>query len=143
MTAKKSAPAAVTKPAKAAAPASAADAPPAGVAILMIDIDRPTGPIDQRVYGHFLEHINHSVVDGLYAEQIRGQGFEANDFRNFWQPITENGTAEAAAIKFEQGERSLRLTATGGTALHYDRRLQVTGVTAGNYVMSSFTWKTF
>ena len=36
-----------------------------------------------------------------------------------------------------------RLTATGGVSLHYDRRLQVTGVTAGNYMMSAFTWKTF
>ena len=30
--------------------------------------------IDQRIYGQFLEHINHSVVDGLFAEQIRGAG---------------------------------------------------------------------
>lgn len=36
-----------------------------------------------------------------------------------------------------------QLTATGGTSIHYDRRLQVTGVTAGNYVMSAFTWRTF
>jgi hypothetical protein len=38
-----------------------------------------------RIYGHFLEHINHSVVDGLFAEQIRGCGFEGEDFKTYWQ----------------------------------------------------------
>ena len=55
------------------------DAAPAGearVAVLLVDTDRASTPIDARVYGHFLEEINHSVVDGLYAEQIRGCGFE-------------------------------------------------------------------
>ena len=33
-------------------------------------------PIDKQIYGHFLEHINHSVEDGLFAEQIQGCGFE-------------------------------------------------------------------
>ena len=47
-----------------------------GVAILAVDTDRPMGTIDKNIYGHFLEHINHSVVDGLFAEQVRGQGFE-------------------------------------------------------------------
>ena len=54
--------------------------PIAGVAILQVDTDRQIGTTDKKIYGQFLEHINHSVVDGLYAEQIRGQGFEGNDF---------------------------------------------------------------
>ena len=57
--------------------ASAADP---GVAVLLVDTDRVAGTIDERIYGHFLEEINHSVVDGLYAEQVRGQGFEGKDF---------------------------------------------------------------
>src|SRR6186997_1222332 len=36
-----------------------------GVAILAVDTDRPMGAIDKNIYGQFLEHINHSVVDGL------------------------------------------------------------------------------
>ena len=35
------------------------------VAVLLVDTDRVAAPIDKRIYGHFLEHINHSVVDGL------------------------------------------------------------------------------
>jgi hypothetical protein len=36
-----------------------------------------------------------------------------------------------------------QLTATGGSAIHYDRRLSTSSVTAGNHVMSAFTWKSF
>ena len=70
----------------AAAAASAADS---GVAVLLIDTDRVSGTIDERIYGHFLEHINHSVVDGLYAEQVRGQGFEGKDFADYWTPFAK------------------------------------------------------
>ena len=51
-----------------------------GVAVLLVDTDRVMGSIDERIYGHFLEHIDHSVEDGLFAEQIRGAGFEGDDF---------------------------------------------------------------
>jgi alpha-N-arabinofuranosidase len=93
--------------------ASAADP---GVAVLLIDTDRVAGTIDERIYGHFLEHINHSVVDGLYAEQVRGQGFEGKDFADYWKPFGDNGAASLVDEKFEQGTRSVRLTASGGTA---------------------------
>jgi hypothetical protein len=36
-----------------------------------------------------------------------------------------------------------QVTATGGATIHYDRRLQTSGVTAGNHMMSAFTWKSF
>ena len=55
-----------------------------GVAVLRVDTDRKAGTIDRNVYGQFLEHINHAVVDGLFAEQIRGAGFEAEDFATYW-----------------------------------------------------------
>ena len=87
-----------------------------GVAILLVDTDHPTGQIDEHIYGQFLEHINHSVVDGLYAEQIRGQGFEANDFKDYWQTIEDGGTVDLVPIRFEQGEKSIRLTPKSGTA---------------------------
>lgn len=88
----------------------------AGVAILLVDTDLPEGQIDQRIYGQFLEHINHSVVDGLYAEQIRGQGFEANDFKDYWQAIEDGGSVDLVSIRFERGEKSVRLAPNGGTA---------------------------
>src|ERR1035441_7870535 len=52
-----------------------------GVMALPVDTDRFTTSIDQQIYGQFLEHINHSVEDGLFAEQIRGAGFESEEDR--------------------------------------------------------------
>jgi alpha-N-arabinofuranosidase len=63
---------------------AAAAQPARGVAILQVDTDRHLGTIDRRIYGQFLKHINHSVVDGLFAEQIRGAGFEGKDFETYW-----------------------------------------------------------
>ena len=54
-----------------------------GVGILLVDTDRVAAPINHRIYGHFLEHINHSVEDGLSAEQIQGWGFEGEDLKPF------------------------------------------------------------
>jgi alpha-N-arabinofuranosidase len=87
-----------------------------GVAVLLVDTDRVTGEVDERIYGHFLEHINHSVVDGLFAEQIRGRGFEGEDFETYWESSAEGGSVAVASVQFENGEKSLRLEASGGTA---------------------------
>ena len=87
-----------------------------GVAVLLVDTDRIAGQVDERIYGHFLEHINHSAVDGLYAEQIRGQGFEGKDFDDYWEKFSDHGAVEAVAVRFEQGERSVRISANQGTA---------------------------
>src|ERR1044071_6803437 len=84
-----------------------------GVAVLLVDTDRVAGTIDERLYGQFLEHINHSVVDGLYAEQVRGQGFEGKDFADYWRPVGEQGAASLVEEKFEQGTRSVRLAVNG------------------------------
>ena len=67
------------------------------------------GTIDEDVYGHFLEHINHSVVDGLYAEQIRGQGFEGNDFSVYWKPLGKEGGAQVVKAASPNGEKCVRL----------------------------------
>src|SRR3954471_17521268 len=87
-----------------------------GVAVLLVDTDRVTGQIDERIYGHFLEEINHSAVDGLYAEQIRGQGFEGKDFEDYWTKVEDRGSVEPVAVKFETGQRSVRLTPNQGSA---------------------------
>lgn len=88
----------------------------ARVAILLIDTERTSGSIDKRIYGHFLEEINHSAVDGLYAEQIRGCGFEGKDFETYWQPFSERGAVEHADIDFRNGKKSVRLKCEGGRA---------------------------
>jgi alpha-N-arabinofuranosidase len=86
-----------------------------GVAVLLIDTDRQPAKTEVSVYGHFLEHINHSVVDGLFAEQVQGCGFEGNDFETYWIPFGD-GKAEVAEVRSENGMKSVRLTPGRGTA---------------------------
>jgi alpha-N-arabinofuranosidase len=86
------------------------------VAVLLVDLERVAARIDERIYGHFLEHINHSVVDGLYAEQIRGCGFEGKDFETYWEPLSDGGRVENAEVDFRNGKKSVRLKAEGGRA---------------------------
>jgi alpha-N-arabinofuranosidase len=95
-----------------------------GVAVLLVDTDRVAGRVDERIYGHFLEHINHSVVDGLYAEQVRGRGFEAEDLATYWEAFGDHvDTVEIAEVAFERGHRSARLLPRGGTAGIRQRRV--------------------
>ena len=94
--------------------AQAAAAPE--VAVLLVDTDSVTDSIDKRIYGHFLEHINHSVVDGLFAEQIRGCGFEGEDFKTYWEPFADRGSVELADVEFNNGKKSVRLLVQGGHA---------------------------
>lgn len=98
------------------APGDGAAAPAPGVAVLLVDTDRRMGAIDINVYGHFLEHINHSVVDGLDAEQVRGQGFEAEDFTTYWEPIGPQDAVGVADVRFENGQRSVRIEAGASPA---------------------------
>ncbi|HEX6847544.1 MAG TPA: carbohydrate binding domain-containing protein, partial [Chitinophagaceae bacterium] len=76
----------------------------------------PLSSIDKNVYGHFLEHINHSVVDGLYAEQVQGQGFEGKDFESYWKVMEKNGKVEWVDIPFQKGLKSIRLSPANGSA---------------------------
>ncbi len=84
------------------------------VAVLLVDTDRVTTPIDERIYGQFLEHINHSVEDGLFAEQIRGAGFEGEDFKTYWESFTDRGEVGIANVNFQNGTKSVRLRVDGG-----------------------------
>jgi alpha-L-arabinofuranosidase len=87
-----------------------------GVAVLLIDTDRVTGNINQDIYGQFLEHINHSVEDGLFAEQIRGQGFEGEDFKTYWESFSNNGEVRLENVSFKNGEKSLKINVNNGTS---------------------------
>ena len=102
-------------PASRSDPAAPATSPPR-VAVLLVDTDRVMGTVDERIYGHFLEHINHSVVDGLFAEQVRGLGFEADDFEKYWQSSAEKGSVAVVPVGFQNGEKSVRLAADRGAA---------------------------
>jgi alpha-L-arabinofuranosidase len=95
---------------------AASDIGGSGVAILNIDADRPVSEISMGVYGQFLEHINHSVVDGLYAEQVQGRGFEGKDFETYWKPFGEAGAATVVKSDFKNGEKSLQFNLSKGSA---------------------------
>ena len=96
-----------------------------GVAILLVDTDHPLSTIDENIYGHFLEHINHSVEDGLYAEQVQGQGFEGRDFETHWKAVEKNGKVTLVDVPFEKGLKSIRLSPANGTAGISQTRLYV------------------
>src|SRR5215216_6552492 len=87
-----------------------------GVAILLVDTDHPMSRIDENIYGHFLEHINHSVEDGLYAEQVQGQGFEGKDFETYWKPIDKKDKVTLVDTPFQKGKKSIRLSPDNGKA---------------------------
>ena len=108
-----------------AAGAAAAAAPDARVTVLLVDTDRVSTPIDHRIYGQFLEHINHSVEDGLFAEQIRGAGFEGPDFQTYWTSVAERGAVEVADVEFSNGKKSVRLRPEGGHAAIRQQRIFV------------------
>jgi len=103
-----------------------------GVAVLLVDTDHPLSLIDKNIYGHFLEHINHSVEDGLYAEQVQGQGFEGKDFETYWKPVTQNGKVELVDINFEKGLKSIRLSPSGGVAAIRQQRIYIKNGSAYN-----------
>ncbi|HEY5054884.1 MAG TPA: alpha-N-arabinofuranosidase, partial [Acidobacteriaceae bacterium] len=86
------------------------------VTVLLVDTDRASVPISENIYGQFLEHINHSVEDGLFAEQIRGAGFEGEDFKTYWQPFADHGDVQLAEVAFHNGSRCVRLHVDGGHA---------------------------
>ena len=96
-----------------------------GVAVLLVDTDHPISTVDEDIYGQFLEHINHSVVDGLYAEQVQGQGFEGKDFETHWKAVENNGKVALVETPFEKGTKSIRLSPANGTAAIQQGRLFV------------------
>src|SRR4051794_35620362 len=96
-----------------------------GVAVLLVDADHPVSTIDKNIYGHFLEHINHSVEDGLYAEQVQGQGFEGKDWETYWKPLAKSGKVELINTHFAKGDKSIRLTADNGIAGISQKRIYV------------------
>jgi len=89
---------------------------PSGVAILQVDTDRRLGTIDRKIYGQFLEHINHSVEDGLFGEQIRGAGFEGRDFEAYWTTVGPADAIRVVDVPFEHGTKSVQITSSGKPA---------------------------
>ena len=107
-----------------------------GVAVLLVNTDHVTGHINKDIYGQFLEHINHSVVDGLFAEQIRGCGFEGDDFESYWELSRDRGNVAIADIKFKNGEKSIRLGAANNEVGILQGRIYL----EEGYTYNGFIW---
>ena len=106
------------------------------VAVLVVDTDMVTARIDERIYGQFLEHINHSVEDGLFAEQIRGAGFEGEDFKTYWEPFPDRGELRLRRSISRMARRvcvsTLKAAARGsGKGVSSSRRGQVRRLAVG------------
>jgi hypothetical protein len=43
---------------------------------LTVDTEKVVKPVDERIYGHFLEHIYHSLHGGLWGEIVWNRSFE-------------------------------------------------------------------
>ena len=61
------------------------------VAVLLVDTDRVTTPIDERVYGQFLEHNGGIINNNIWAEML--------DDRKFYYPATSHPPARASRPK--------------------------------------------
>ncbi|MGB2822557.1 MAG: family 16 glycoside hydrolase, partial [Phycisphaerae bacterium] len=60
-----------------------------GEASISIDAGKVVGRIDEKIYGHFLEHIFHSVNGGLWGEMVWGRSFERGPGGGNW--LVEDG----------------------------------------------------
>jgi len=121
-------------------------------AVINIDTTKPGPAINPRMYGIFLEEINHGVDGGLYGELVRNRAFEdarppeGYTFRNGrWRDehgfdsgfsrygYTTNGVPFWSLVQRGDAKGSLHLETTGGITEQsaYCARLQVEQVTNG------------
>ncbi|MGI4755861.1 MAG: hypothetical protein ACRYGF_03320 [Janthinobacterium lividum] len=106
------------------------------IAVLQVDTDRASAPIHKHIYGQFLEHINHSVEDGLFAEQVRGAGFEGNDFTTYWTAHPGSGEVVLVDASVNRGTKCVRLRShsNGEAALQQGRIFVDRGVPYDGFV---------
>ena len=75
-----------------------------------VDADRVVNRIDEKIYGHFLEHIFHSVNGGLWGEMVWNRSFEQRDSAGQW--LAEDGTVSqkslASNVRLPFGEPAWR-----------------------------------
>jgi alpha-N-arabinofuranosidase len=95
--------------------------PTAGVT-LTIEPDRVVSEIDNKIYGHFLEHIFHSVNGGLWGELIWNRSFEQNELGQWTvrgETIAQEGMGTNVRLTFgdvswRDYEYTLEAKKTGG-----------------------------
>jgi alpha-N-arabinofuranosidase len=95
---------------------------PARSVTLNLDPDRVVSEIDNKIYGHFLEHIFHSVNGGLWAELIWNRSFEQNEMGQWavtGDTVAQEGLGTNVRLTFgdpnwQDYEYTLEAKKTGG-----------------------------
>jgi alpha-N-arabinofuranosidase len=89
---------------------------------IAVNPERVVGRIDEKIYGHFLEHIYHSVNGGLWGEMIWNRSFEQNAMGQ-WTVSGDNIAQEGLGtnvrltfgdVNWRDYEYSLEAKKTGG-----------------------------
>ena len=71
---------------------------------LTVQPQKIVGQIDERIYGHFLEHIYHSCNGGLWGDVVWNRSFEeVRSTQDGWRVV-------AGVLESPQGERETRFT---------------------------------
>ena len=90
---------------------------------LTLQPEKVVNAIDVKVYGHFLEHIFHSVNGGLWGEMIWNRSFEQSDSAGRWRidgaEIVQSAQADNVRLPFGDAawrdyEFTLEARKTGG-----------------------------
>jgi alpha-N-arabinofuranosidase len=89
----------------------------AGDVTLTIDADEVVGRVDERIYGHFLEHIYHSCNGGLWGEMIWNRSFEVGAGSSQWAVIGDRLVQKGR-------DRDIRLTFGDPTWRDYEYTLE-------------------
>ena len=95
---------------------------PARSLTLSVDPEQIAGEIDNKIYGHFLEHIFHSVNGGLWGELIWNRSFEQNEMGQWTvtgDNIAQEGMGTNVRLTFgdpnwQDYEYTLEAQKTGG-----------------------------
>lgn len=127
-------------------------------AVITIDASRPGPAINPRLYGIFLEEINHGVDGGLYAELIRNRAFEdsrppegytyrngrwedANGFDSGFSRYgyTTNGIPFWSLIQTGSAEGAIQLETSSGITPQsaYCLRLEANVITNGEFAVAN------
>ena len=96
---------------------------------LVLNPDQVVNRIDEKVYGHFLEHIYHSVNGGLWGELVWNRTFEQNSLGGW----TVKTTASCSRVWVRTSDS--RWVAADWTDYEFSLEAQKTGGNEGFLVM--------
>jgi hypothetical protein len=120
-------------------------------------IEPGTGPVYLKVAG---QGFDAGVPIEFTANSVSNTSFVSANFQIIYGGTGEiklRGNASFAAVVYAPNSSTTfagngdfygaivtkKVNSTGGASIHYDRALETGGMTLGNPVMSSFTWKSF